>query len=304
MRITRIMICVGAMMAAGRLHGAQATLTDDATVQMALPTNNFGGLPQLQVGASSMALVRFSLASLPAGTTDTTIQRANLRLFVNRVTTPGSVEFRPVEQEWAEKTVSWAAMPGFVTPVAGGIAVEAANGFVTVDVTAQVRSALHNGQKFFGGAIRSAGAEAFFDSKENTSTSQAPSLDIQLTGPQGPQGIAGVAGATGATGPKGDKGDPGTSGLLENLSGFSVADFGISLGTTVVRRLACPTGYPRLVSGGCGWPFAQASANLLSLFDLAYSGPDPDNSAGAWRCVAANGTVSTQTLRLYVSCAK
>ncbi|MBY0506729.1 MAG: DNRLRE domain-containing protein, partial [Bryobacteraceae bacterium] len=87
-----------------QIFAAQGILTDDATVQRQLPGNTFGQLPQLQVGAQSQTFLRFSLSSLPAGTLDTSIVKATLRLYVNRVTTPGAVNFHTVENAWSEKT--------------------------------------------------------------------------------------------------------------------------------------------------------------------------------------------------------
>lgn len=301
MRTTRNRIAVCALLAVTQLQGAQGTLIDDATVQVNLPTNNFGGLPQLQVGASATALLRFSLADLPAGTTDATIQRATLRLFVNRLTTAGNIQFRGVDDTWSEKTVTYAAMPRWTGTLVGPITVESANGFVSFDVTAALRDAVRRGYAVFGGGLVSYGAEVFFDSKESTSTSQPAQLDIQLTGPQGPQGPQGIQGPQGVPGPKGD---PGSSSVLANLSTWQVHD--VSVGGLVAsqRSLSCPANYPQLVSGGCGWPFAFDSASVVSSFTVAYSGPDPSNSNGTWKCVATNGTPSTQTLRIYVNCAK
>ncbi|MFN7937122.1 MAG: DNRLRE domain-containing protein [Bryobacteraceae bacterium] len=298
------------LLLAASLSASQATLTDDASVQVANPNNNYGALPQLQVGPTSTALLRFSLADLPSGTTAAIIQRATLRLYVNRLATAGAVEFRSAGISWADKTVTYATLPQLSSTASRSVVIEAANTFITFDVTQFVRNSLQSGQSHTAGAVLSLGAEAYFDSKENLATSQPATLDIQLTGPQGPQGIQGlqgipgIAGSPGSPGAQGPKGDPGDSSVLANLSTFQVADFSIPLGSGVRRSLSCPLAYPRLVSGGCGWAFSLDSANILSLFDLTYSGPDPINSNGAWLCVAANGTVTTQTLRLYVNCAK
>ena len=51
-----------------------------------------------------------------------------------------------------------------------------------------------------------------FDSKEDTTTSHPPELEVTPIGPQGPQGPAGPTGATGQTGAQGDPGPAGPAG--------------------------------------------------------------------------------------------
>lgn len=290
------------MAAAQILQAAQGILTDDATVQVQLPTNNFGALPQLQVGLNSRTFLRFSLSGLPSGVTAATVRKATIRLFANRVAAPGRVEFAYVEPAWSEKTVSFSNAPG-ANVVTNSFLVDTANTFVSFEATKFVQFALNGGLQSFGVLLTPQGStEVFFDSKESTSTSQAASLDIELTGPQGPQGLPG---ATGPAGPAGPKGDTGGSTVLGGLSTFQVEDHTIGSTTSKTYYLSCPAGYPQLVSGGCGLPFHQAdNVNVFADVKYFYTGPAPRNSNGEWQCSVYNGAFESKTVRLYVQCAK
>ncbi|MDZ4800137.1 MAG: DNRLRE domain-containing protein [Bryobacteraceae bacterium] len=289
----------GALIAASvQLNAAQGILTDDATVQVQLPTNNFGNLPQLQVGSQSNAFLRFSLTALPPGTTDINVQKATVRLYLNRVLAPGDVEFNYVDLPWSEKIVTFANAPP-KNGTYGQFAVDTANGFVNFDATRVVQIALKAGLSSFGVALTpKGGAEVFFDSKESTGTSQAAQLDIQLFGPTGPVGPMGPAG------PQGPTGSTGSSSLVGSLSSFQVADHDLSAGVSNTFYLGCPTGYPTLVSGGCGFPFVERTPDAFLAFKYFYSGPSPSNPNSSWQCSMYNAALTAKTVRLYVNCAR
>ncbi|MBY0506730.1 MAG: DNRLRE domain-containing protein [Bryobacteraceae bacterium] len=306
------------------MFAAQGILSDDATVQRQLPGNTFGQLPQLQVGAQSQTYLRFSLSSLPSGVLEGSIVKATLRLYVNRVTTPGAVNFHTVENAWSEKTITFGNAPAMNLST-DQFAVDTANSFVSFDATKLVQTAVRN-RTSVGLALTPVGStEVFFDSKESTSTSQAAALDIELTGPAGPQGVPGpqgiagaqgVPGPTGATGltgpvgpvgpagPQGAPGPTGSSSVLGNLSTFQVRDVDISAGENGHKFLSCPSGYPNLVSGGCGWPFLSGTIQGVGVMNLYYSGPDPNDSNQVWKCSYFNASASTQILKVYVNCAR
>ncbi len=295
-------LCATIVTVSVQLNAAQGILTDDATVQVQLPTNNFGNLPQMQVGLQSNAFLRFSLTGLPVGTTDLNVQKANIRLYVNRVLAPGDVEFHYVDVPWSEKTVTFANAPP-KNGAYGQFAVDSANAFVSFDVTRLVQSALKAGLPSFGVALTpKGGVEVFFDSKESTGTSQAAQLDIQLVG--GPTGPAGPVGPVGPIGPQGVKGDTGSSSVVGSLSSFQVQDYSLAPLNSITRNLACPTGYPTLVSGGCGFPFAQGIQHDTLPLVLYYSGPTTSRSNSSWSCSVANNSLSTVALRTYVNCAR
>ena len=197
----------------------QAPLAADAHVSTALPAQNFGALPTLNVGNGSSALLRFDLGALPAGLTAAQVRQAVLVLHVNRVGVPGQLELQTVYGPWTETGLTANTQPptsGPGSPVT--LAVATGGQFVSVDVTAQVRGWINDpGNRHGWALVPAAGSPntvAFFDSKENTATGHVARLDITLAdqGPAGPQGVPGPAGATGPAGPRGPQGLPGVAG--------------------------------------------------------------------------------------------
>lgn len=223
------------MLAASLPIAAQTgTLTADTAVTSAHPATNYGTLSNLYVSGTSTALLRFDLGTLPASANAADVTRATLRLFINRINTPGVITVSPVGAAWNENAVTAQTLP--ITGNAVEVFPVTDEGqFVTVDVTSLVQAWLTAPAKNFGLALTASTADAVFDSKENDTTAHAAQLDVALSsgaagpiGPVGPQGPKGDTGATGAQGlagpqgqpgnlgpqgiqgPKGDKGDPGT----------------------------------------------------------------------------------------------
>jgi len=182
---------------------------------------NFGAAVSVTVGSSaSVGLVQFDLGALPLGTTAAQVQKATVTFFVNKVNVPGSISVNLANGSWVESTVSGTS--GFPAQGAsvGSIAIQAANSYVTLDVTTAVQGWLTTPLSNNGLMLTSSGGSAQFDSKENTNTSHPAVLAVILastgaagpTGPTGPAGPAGPAGPTGATGPAGPAGPTGATG--------------------------------------------------------------------------------------------
>lgn len=231
------------------LSAAQTgTLAADTAVTSVHPATNYGALSNLYVSSSSTVLLRFDLGTLPAGARAADVSRATLRVFVNRVNTPGVVTLSSVSTAWNENAVTAQTLP----PTGNALEVFPVtdeNQYVTVDVTSLVQAWIATPSKNFGLALTAATADAVLDSKENDITAHPAQLEIALstgeagpTGPAGPQGPKGDTGATGARGlagpqgqpgnngaagpqgiqgPKGDKGDPGTGAGLQFQGAFS-----------------------------------------------------------------------------------
>jgi hypothetical protein len=229
-RLVRVLpLLAAACCAASPAIPAQtATLTADAAVTSARPTANYGTLSNLYVSGSSTALLRFDLGILPAEITASQISRATLRLFVNRVNTPGVLTVSALNAAWAEATVTARTLPATGNAVEV-FAVTEEGQYLTVDVTALVRGWITTPAQNFGLTLTTSAADVVLDSKENDTTAHPAQLEIALasgaTGPvgaqglrgdaglQGPTGIPGTVGATGLQGPKGDRGDPGPAGI-------------------------------------------------------------------------------------------
>src|SRR5438445_6021594 len=155
--------------------------------------------------------LKFDLSTLPPGTTGSDVTRAMLTVFANRVNVPGMLDALRVTSDWSEANVTGNHEPTLGAAVATAVPVPAKNEFVAIDVTALVKDWLDGVAPNDGVALvanAGAGLFAVLDSKENSRTSHAPTLDIILRGedPAGPPGATGPTGPTGATGPTGPTG--------------------------------------------------------------------------------------------------
>ena len=190
------------------------TLTADTAVTTVHPATNYGTLSNLYVSGSSTALLRFDLSTVPTGTSAALVARASLRLFVNRVNTPGVIAIAPLNGAWAEAAVTAQTLPQLGTAVEV-FAVTDEQQFVTLDVTALVKTWLASPATNYGLAMTATSADAVFDSKENDTTAHPAQLEIVLN-----SGTVGAVGAQGPRGDKGDKGDPGAQGPAGATSGI------------------------------------------------------------------------------------
>ncbi len=190
--------------------GDTAPLQSDAYIN---PGNgsNFGGLPGINVGgvAGSQGLLLFDVSGIPAGSA---IASATLRFYVNSASVIGGVDVFAASAPWSESTVTGNSG---LTPnglVQGGIGI-GGPGYVTVDVTAIV-GAWINGTPNTGFLLNAnpASTALTIDSKENSATSHAATLEIVLVGPTGAAGPHGATGSVGLTGPTGSTGPVGPTG--------------------------------------------------------------------------------------------
>lgn len=212
--------------------GAAPRLTRDAYTSGASPTTNFGRATTLRLSApaAERSWIRFSLSDIfPAGTPGSQIAKATLRVWLNNSTFPqaqGAFDVYRVTGAWTETGITHANAPAFFpTPVAAGVFLGATANLIDIDITQLVKD-WQDGLVPNEGVvlIASPGSPAAggFDSRESTSTSHAPELDVTLAGPrgavgpvgpQGQQGTAGVPGAQGASGVPGPTGARGTPGI-------------------------------------------------------------------------------------------
>lgn len=204
--------CLGVLLAVGLqpLWAADAPLVGDAYVSTAQPAVNFGSAANVIAGTGKTGLVQFDLSSIPASAA---IAQAYLRIYVDKVSTAGTLAFAPALASWTEAAVTASSLPPagavFATATAG-----AANTFVLVDVTAQVQGWLATPSTNFGLEITGQGSTSVqLDSRENTATSHPPALVLAITGPAGVPGTPGGAGPAGAAGPAGPAGATGAAGL-------------------------------------------------------------------------------------------
>jgi len=66
----------------------------------------------------NQALIQFNASALPAGTTSAGIAKATLRLWVNKVNTPGSIDVFATQSAWSESTATFNSAPAVGSLVA------------------------------------------------------------------------------------------------------------------------------------------------------------------------------------------
>jgi hypothetical protein len=298
------------------MWAAQATLVADAHVNIALPAVNSGAISNLDVGGGYTALLQFDLSMLPAGTASAKVSRAVLRLYVNRVTTPGQVTLAPLNATWGEYSVTYSTEPA-IGSAAGTFSISQADSFIAIDVTALVQGWIANPTTNNGIALTATAAMVQFDSKENDQTAHPATIDIELmdagptgatgaTGPAGPQGpagtlgVSGIAGATGAVGlqgPQGQAGNPGAMGPIGPVGSQGPVGATGATGTTGAAGPAGAAGAAGLVYQGSyssttnyalGDVVFWQGASYISLIAVNH-GNTPSLSPQQWGVLAAQG---------------
>jgi hypothetical protein len=190
----------------------QITPTGDAYTNSTTPTTNYGAKTLLDVDAASqISYIQFDLASIPAGAS---VSQATLKLYVNSVTTAGGFNVDYVAGSWSEGTIDYSNAPPLGASIASGVEITTAekNHYVLINITPALVAWLDGSQTNDGIALVANGSfNATFDSKENTTTSHPPELDVVFAGGGGGTITGVLTGAgSGLTG-------GGTSGTL-NLS--------------------------------------------------------------------------------------
>ena len=193
----------------------------DAYTSSATSTKNYGAATTLQVGSGVRSFLQFDLSTLSPATT---VSKATLRLYVTSVTTPGSFDVLLVQNAWSEETLTDKNRPSPATVIAGPIDLTTAsvNQFVVIDITPIVQEWLQFPSTNNGIALQlftTQGSFAF-DSKESTSTSHQPELEVAMTGPAGPAGALGPVGPMGPSGPPGPQGQQGPTGSSATTFNF------------------------------------------------------------------------------------
>jgi hypothetical protein len=176
---------------------AQITPLADTYIDSANPSTNFGSGELLNVfGTSQVAYIQFDLASIPPSAS---VSQATLKLFVNSVTAGGVFDVWSVNQPWTESAIDAfnAPLPESVIVSNFSITTADADQYILIDVTSTVQAWLNGSVANNGIALRANDAlSVAFDSKENTSTSHPPELDIAFGGGNGT--ITGVTTASGS----------------------------------------------------------------------------------------------------------
>jgi hypothetical protein len=152
------------------------------------------------MGPGARTFLKFDLPNLPAGTAGADVALATLRLWVNKVTTPGSFDVVLVTSAWHEYALTHAKAPTLGAAVLKSVMVGDGQerNFLTLDLTAAIRGWLDSAPSAGPGLnhgialVASAGTPGVavaFDSKENEATSHEPQLEVIVNGPPALSGI-------------------------------------------------------------------------------------------------------------------
>jgi len=246
----------------------QITPLGDAYTNSAKPTQNNGSATTLDVdGATEITYIQFNLGSIPSGAS---VSEATLKLYVNSVTSGGSFNVDYVTSAWAENTIDFSNAPPLGAAIASNVNVTTAekNQYILINVTSALQAWLSGSETNNGLALVANGSfNATFDSKENTTTSHAPELDVVFEGGGGGTITGVLTGAgSGLTG-------GGTSGTL-NLSLIETCSSGQTLswngsawgcssaGTGTITGVTPGTG---LSGGGTSGNVTLNNTGILSL---------------------------------------
>ncbi len=272
------------------LLGDGAPLAGDAYINPGVSAS-YGALPVIEIGGSSNSegLLQFDLSKLAPGTTGASVISATLRIFIDKINTPGAIDIYAASAAWSEATVNGvtAPVPTPGTPIATGIAVSTRRiTSITLDATSQVIAWL-NGSPNNGLIVTGEGSTSIaLDSKENPSTSHPATLDIALIGPAGSPGTTGAAGPTGATGTMGPAGPTGPTGSAGPIGATGP---GGSPGATGPQGTTGATG----PSGPAGATGAHASGPAGPAGGTGATGPS--GSAGAQGATGPTGNGAAGT---------
>jgi trimeric autotransporter adhesin len=173
---------------------AQITPLGDSYTNTADSTTNYGAAVTVNVdGATQVGYIQFDLSGIPAGAK---VSQAMLKLYVNGVTTGGSFNVDYVNGAWVESTIDSSNAPalGGHIAVSESLTTASKNQYIQVNITSAVQAWLSGSEKNDGIAlVANSSFNATFDSKESTTTSHSPELDIVYA-----EGIEGVTTASGS----------------------------------------------------------------------------------------------------------
>lgn len=234
----------------------QITPSADAYTNTAQPSTNFGAKTILDVqSASQTAFIQFDLSSIPSGYGSGNLARATLKLYVNAVTSDGSFNVDFVNGGWAENKITADLSPALGTTIAGSVPLTSGNvhDYILIDVTSAVGAWLDGTHPNDGIAlVGNSPLSASFDSKESTTHSHPPELDIVLTG-KGQGTITGVNTPSGSGLTGGGNTGTLTLGLIKSCANNQILEWNgsswvcSSAGTGTITGVTAGTG---LTGGG------------------------------------------------------
>lgn len=200
-------------------------VAEDTYIRANNPNQNRGSVKQVEVGKKSTGFAKFDLSTMPDGVVSEDIIKATLRMWMEKVVTPGTIQIQLVDEfDWDENSLTTNSAPSHnILESSVEISTADKGHFVTADITDVVKNWVDGVADNFGVALVSMnGAEVEIGAKE-TFNGHEMQIEIALgeTGPIGPQGEKGDTGDTGLQGIQGLKGSKGDTGLqgIQGLQG-------------------------------------------------------------------------------------
>ncbi|NNK52706.1 MAG: DNRLRE domain-containing protein, partial [Xanthomonadales bacterium] len=148
-------------------------VAEDSYIKLDKGNENNGSDKLIQVvdgvnNKDQTGFVKFDFSTLPADLISADVDRATLRMWVEKVDSAGTIEIRQVDDDWDEGSVTGSFPPGYVTFVtARFVDFEDENKFVTVDVTDLFKDWVDGLVDNFGIAlVATEGAKVSFGAKE------------------------------------------------------------------------------------------------------------------------------------------
>src|SRR5438270_8241095 len=292
-RVQAFLIAALSLVLLGTAAQAQITPSDDAYVNAASATTNFGNAVTLNLASGSQtSYLRFDFTAVPSSYTGAQVAKATLKIFVNSVTTAGSFNIDLVGTPWTERKITYSLQPVLLSTIASSVPLTTANrgSFVQIDVTSTVQAWLSGTEPNDGIAlVANSPLVASFTTKESTTTSHSPELDIVFygSGAQGPQGPTGSQGTQGLQGPQGPTGPTGLVGPQGPAGPVGVLNRGSWSPATSYQE------NDTVSYNGSSW---------MALLPSLAAAPNPTNPA--WQLLAAKGInnqgVWVQTINYHV----
>lgn len=317
MKYTGKFLLLGLLAVSGGWGQTAMRLVADTTVRHSQPQATGGNLGQLAVSSDAISYVEFDWREWPALLTKADFRSARLRLYVNRRNRAGRLWVKSVCTAIPEQSLTMWNRPAWeCNGPQTQVVVPEAGQWLTVDVTDMLANRLGEGPLSF--ELFSSEADVVMDSKESTTTSEAPQLIVEfalpagpagLTGPVGPVGVPGAPGLLGPVGPQGPPGPQGPAGTRPTTTQLYWRSDRANCGPREICTLtrACREG-DVLIGGGCGH---RDYNDAVQDIRLNYNGPSLDGQrederspVQGWRCTVMNNFYfASRDFEIWISCA-
>src|SRR5579863_3162905 len=152
---TRLAVFALSALALVAAANAQLTPIGDAYTNTGSSSTNYGANALLNLTTSETTYIQFNLSSIPTGYTSAAIAKAELKLYVNGVTTAGSFNVEYVTGAWSEATITAKTAPPLGSAIASSVPLTSSstNQYILIDITSALQAWLNGTQANNGIAL-------------------------------------------------------------------------------------------------------------------------------------------------------